>query len=125
MAIDICIITGTLRVPATLNDTDTARAVTDALPIQASASTWGDEIYFGIPVDAGLEDGRATVDLGDLGYWPPGRAFCIFFGRTPASRGDEIRPASEVTVIGRIVGDATVFKQVPSGEAITIERVEG
>ena len=65
------------------------------------------------------------VELGDLGYWPPGRAFCIFFGRTPASRGEEIRPASAVTVIGRVEGDATVFKQVASGTAITIEMEEG
>ena len=121
----ICISAGNLRVSAMLNETDTARAVADALPIQASANTWGDEIYFGIPVDVGLEDGRETVDLGDLGYWPPGRAFCIFFGRTPASRGDEIRPASAVTVIGRVEGDATVFKQVRSGESIAIEMDEG
>lgn len=124
MGQNICISAGTLRVSATLNDTDTARAIAESLPIRASVNTWGDEIYFGIPVDADLEDGRETVELGDLGYWPPGRAFCIFFGRTPASRGDEIRPASAVTVIGRVEGDATVFKQVRSGDDITIERVE-
>ena len=95
------------------------------MPIEASANTWGDEIYFGIPVEAGLEQGREVVELGDLGYWPPGRAFCIFFGPTPASRGDEIRPAGAVTVIGQVEGDATVFKQVRSGTAITIEMVEG
>ena len=88
----IVIASDTLRVNAELNDTDTAQAIIAALPIAASANTWGDEIYFGIPVEADLEDGREVVDMSDLGYWPPGRAFCIFFGRTPASRGDEIQP---------------------------------
>ena len=125
MSHQIAINAGSVQVTATLNDSETAGAVLAALPIQASANTWGDEIYFGIPVDVGLEDGRETVELGDLGYWPPGRAFCIFFGKTPASRGDEIRPASAVTIIGKIEGDATVFKQVRAGEAITIEKVEG
>ena len=121
MAHEIRITGGDLDVEATLNDTETARAIAAALPIEASANTWGDEIYFGIPVDAGLEDGREVVELGDLGYWPPGRAFCIFFGRTPASQGDEIRPASAVTVIGRVSGDPTVFKLVSSGAQMTIE----
>ncbi|MCY4366829.1 MAG: cyclophilin-like fold protein [Chloroflexi bacterium] len=121
MAHEIRIIAGGLAVDANLNDTETAGAIAAALPIKASANTWGDEIYFGIPVDAGLEDGREVVELGALGYWPPGRAFCIFFGRTPASQGDEIRPASAVTVIGRVSGDPTVFKQVKSGAQITIE----
>ena len=107
---------------AELNGTETARAIWDALPINASAGTWGDEIYFGIPVEAGLEDGQEVVEIGDLGYWPPGNAFCIFFGRTPASRGNEVRPASAVTVIGRIKGDPTALKQVRSGSPVTIER---
>ena len=112
---------GALQVAAELNETETAQAVVAALPIQASANTWGDEIYFGIPVDASLEDGREVVEMGDLGYWPPGRAFCIFFGPTPASRGDEIRPASAVTIIGKVAGDPIVFKQVRSGAQIDIE----
>lgn len=124
MATRIRITAGGLEVAATLNETDTSQAIAGALPIEASANTWGDEIYFGIPVEAGLEQGQEIVELGDLGYWPPGRAFCIFFGLTPASRGNEIRPASAVTVIGRVEGDATVFKQVRSGEAITIEMEE-
>ncbi|MDE2843474.1 MAG: cyclophilin-like fold protein [Chloroflexota bacterium] len=124
MAQEIRIIAGGLEVVATLNGSETAKAVAAALPITASANTWGDEIYFGIPVDASLEDGREVVDLGDLGYWPPGRAFCIFFGRTPASRGDEIRPASAVTIIGKVTGDPAVFKQVSSGAQITIELSE-
>ena len=113
---------GPVVASAALNDTATAGLIWDALPIEASANTWGDEIYFGIPVAAGEEDGQEVVDLGDLGYWPPGSAFCIFFGPTPMSRGDEIRPASPVTVVGKVRGDPTVFKQVASGAAVLIER---
>ena len=125
MSQSIRITAGPVQLDAVLNDTQTARAVGDALPITAAANTWGDEIYFGIPVNADLEQGREVVNFGDLGYWPPGRAFCIFFGPTPASRGDEIRPASAVIVIGRVSGDAALFKQVGAGTTVTIEAVEG
>ena len=84
--------------------------------------TWGDEIYFGIPVQAVEDQAKEVVALGDLGYWPPGHAFCIFFGPTPASQGDEIRPASPVNVVGRVVGDATVFKKVRAGTRVTLEK---
>ena len=124
MSTKIQIKAGPVQATATLNNSATAQIIADALPIKASANTWGDEIYFGIPVDAGLEQGQEVVELGDLGYWPPGRAFCIFFGPTPASRGDEIRPASAVTVIGRVCGDATAFKRAPAGAPVTIEIVE-
>ena len=118
----IRITAGPVQLNAQLNDTETARAIWEALPISEPAGTWGDEIYFGIPVEAELEAGQEVVDPGDLGYWPPGHAFCIFFGPTPASRGDEIRPASAVTVIGKVKGDPTAFKQVKSGTPVAIER---
>ena len=121
MSRNIRITAGPVQLDAVLNDTQTAQSVWDALPIAAAANTWGEEIYFGIPVNAALEQGQEVVELGDLGYWPPGRAFCIFFGPTPASRGDEIRPASAVTVIGRVIGDATLFRQVRAGTTVTIE----
>ncbi len=117
----IRIAAGDVEVKAELNDSDTAQKIAAALPIEAAANTWGDEIYFSIPVAAGEENPKAVVELGDLGYWPPGSAFCIFFGRTPASQGDEIRPASAVNVIGRVEGDPTVFKAVRSGEMVRIE----
>ena len=117
----IRITAGEVSVDAELNNTNTARAILDALPISASASTWGDEIYFRIPVDIELESGQEVVDLGDLGYWPPGQAFCLFFGPTPASRGEAIRPASAVTGIGKIQGDTDSLKQVPNGTSVTVE----
>lgn len=108
---------------ATLNDSATADAVWEALPIKGRANTWGDEIYFSIPVKMDQEpDAQEVVELGDLGYWPPGSAFCIFFGRTPVSGPDEIRPASAVNVLGKLDGDPKVFRNVKSGAAVTIER---
>ena len=124
MAHRVRIIAGQVTATATLNDSGTAQAIWDALPIEARGSTWGDEIYFGIPVKRAEEDARAVVEMGDLGYWPPGSAFCIFYGPTPASQGDEIRPASPVNVVGRVDGEATVFKEAPSGARVIIERLE-
>ena len=119
---EIKITAGPVTMSAALNDTATAGMIWDALPIEASGSTWGEEIYFGIPVAAGEELGQEVVELGDLGYWPPGSAFCMFFGPTPMSRGDEIRPASPVTVVGRMSGDPTLLKSVPSGATVLVER---
>jgi len=115
---------GAVEATATLNDTRTAEAIWRALPLVARANTWGDEIYFSIPVKPTNEPGQEVVEPGDLGYWPPGTAFCIFFGPTPASRGDEIRPASPVVVFGRIDGDARLFRAVSDGEQVTIAALE-
>jgi len=118
----IRITAGTVSAEARLNDSRTARVIWDALPIEAKAQTWGDEIYFGIGVNEGEDGAQAVVELGDLAYWPPGQAFCIFFGPTPASRGEEIRPASPVNVVGRLADDPRAFKRVRSGARVTIER---
>ena len=112
---------GGVSAVAVLNDSPTADAIWQALPIHAQASTWGDEIYFSIPVSQPEDNGKAVVDLGDVAYWPPGNAFCIFFGPTPASRGSEIRPASPVNVVGHLAGDPHVFKRVNPGTRITLE----
>jgi hypothetical protein len=118
----IRIIAGDVVAAAELNETRTATAIWEALPIEARAQTWGDEIYFGIGIRAETEASKEVVALGDLAYWPPGSAFCIFFGPTPMSQGNEIRPASPVTVVGRVAGDATVLKKVPAGATVRLER---
>ncbi|MGB9880360.1 MAG: cyclophilin-like fold protein [Anaerolineae bacterium] len=112
---------GDVQVVAELNDTRTADAIWKALPLSAIGNRWGDEIYFSIPVKLQEENAQATVSLGDLGYWPPGQAFCIFFGPTPVSKGQEIRPASPVNVFGRVIGDPTVLKKVRDGETVVVE----
>ncbi len=114
---------GSVAALAELDDTRAADAIWQALPLTGSAHTWGDEIYFSIPVDIDLEKGQEVVNSGDLGYWPPGKAFCIFFGLTPASRGNEIRPASAVEVFGRLANEPGVFSNVKDGEKIVVEKV--
>ena len=118
----ISIKAGKIEATAELNDTKTAQAIWDALPIKSQGNRWGDEINFPIPLNLEPEAAQEVVEAGDLGYWPPGTAFCIFFGPTPMSRGEEIRPASPVNVFGKISGDATVFKQVASGAELIIDR---
>ncbi|MFC1993086.1 cyclophilin-like fold protein [Chloroflexota bacterium] len=113
---------GTVEVTAELNDTKTALAIWEALPIKGRVSLWGDEIYFSIPVSLEPDNGQEVVSMGDVGYWPPGNGFCIFFGPTPMSRGQEIRPASPVNVFGKIIGDTEVLRQVASGTDIVIEK---
>ena len=110
-----------LEVAIELNNTQTAGKIVDALPIESTVNLWGDEIYFDIPVACGPENQAEVVELGDVGYWPPGKALCFFFGTTPASQGDEIRPASAVNIVGRIVGDPTILKNVPSGAKIVVD----
>jgi hypothetical protein len=119
---NITIRIGPLEMQAELNDTQTARQIAEALPIKARANTWGEEIYFSIPVQSDLEASACdVVEVGDLGYWPPGKAFCIFFGQTPMSKPGEIRPASAVNIIGRVKGDASLFKQVMGAREVMLE----
>lgn len=106
---------------AQLNQTRTASKVWDALPIEAAVSTWGDEIYFRIPVVQEEEEAQSTVQIGDVAFWPPGQALCFFFGPTPVSKDGEIRPASPVNVIGRIVSDPTMLKSLSTGQRIVLE----
>jgi len=119
--VKIQITLGLLKLDAELNDTPTARKVADVLPLKTSFSTWGDEIYFTIPVEKELDQSaREEVEMGDLGYWPTGAAFCIFFGPTPMSTEGKIAPASAVNIIGRVLGDATRLKEVMEETEITI-----
>jgi hypothetical protein len=121
---ELKITVGELEARAWLNDTDTASKVFGILPLSSEVNVWGEEIYFAIPLTTGLEDARETVDLGDIAYWPQGNALCIFFGKTPVSEGDEIRPISPVDIIGRIDGDRDLFggllDEFRRGASITI-----
>ena len=110
---------------AQLNGSSTAGKIWDILPIKSKTSTWGDEIYFPIPLKAGLEDGFAqeVVEIGDLGYWPEGNCFCIFFGDTPVSKPGEIRPASSVNVFGRLENDWEQLKSIKNDEPIVVEEL--
>ena len=119
----IRILVSDLKVEAELNESKTAQLIWEALPMEAKASLWGEEIYFAIPVKTRLEKGsREVVLAGELGYWPTGHAFCIFYGPTPASRGDEIRAASAVNVIGKVLSDPKIFLKVKEGAKIILEK---
>ena len=118
----ITITVGDIAMDAVLLDTPTADAIWDALPIARTVNTWGNEFYFDIGVQADQEpDASDVVEVGDLAYWPPGLAFCVFFGRTPASRGNEVRAASPVNVVGRIADPPIdALRRVRTGTAIRI-----
>jgi hypothetical protein len=115
---------GGVEVTAELNTSKTAEAIWKALPLKARANRWGDEIYFSIPVSLIPDNATDNVKVGDLGYWPAGNGFCIFFGPTPISEGKEPRPASPCNIFGKVVGDATVLKKVASGSEIAVEKLE-
>jgi hypothetical protein len=121
----IKIIAGGITAEAVLTTgSPTADAIWNALPLAATVNLWGDEIYFTIPVSLGLDrNAKEIVEMGDLGYWPDGPAFCIFFGLTPISSSGIIKPASAVNVFGRVIGHPEVFKQVPSRASIRVEQV--
>jgi len=104
----------------TADNPKTAEAFWKALPIKGSGNRWGDEIYFSTPVSLSEEKARAEVEVGSIAYWPPGKALCIFFGSTPASRGSEPRAASPVNVFAKVVGDASIFKKFRDGDQVTV-----
>jgi hypothetical protein len=124
MPTDIVITAGDQRLNAFLDDSPTALALADALPIFGQAQLWGEEIYFSVPrVVAELDDTAAVVvNVGDLGYWPTGRAFCIFFGLTPGSVPGEIRPASAVNLVGKVTDDPCCLKLVKEGAPVRLEK---
>ena len=118
----IQITSGKVMVQAELYDTPTAQAIAAALPMTGHVNRWGGEIYFSIPVAVDLEaDAREVLDAGELAFWPPGSAFCIFFGATPASEGDECRAASAVNVFGKVFDQLDPLWNVEHGAPITIE----
>lgn len=119
----IKITVGKVSLYAQLNDTPTAKKVAEIFPFRSSFNTWGDEIYFSIPVEAELDNSaKEEVEMGDIGYWPTGRAFCIFFGPTPISKEGKIIPASAVNIIGKIEGDPTILRSVLDEKEILLEK---
>jgi hypothetical protein len=117
----IAIQTKNLSIEAEVKDTPTAQMILKSLPLEGSSNVWGDEIYFTIPLNLDLEpDAREEVEVGDMAYWPSGPAFCIFFGPTPASTDEKPRAYSPVNVFGKIIGDATLFKNISQGEKIRV-----
>ena len=117
------IVVGGIEAEATLNDTKTAQMVYDALPTTGKANLWGDEIYFDVNLATEEENGKETVALGDIALWLAGPALCIFLGKTPISRGNEIRPASTVNIIGKIKDVSTLYRKVKAGQKITFRRI--
>ncbi len=119
----ITITAGQVSLSAELNDNPTARQIWAALPLEGGANVWGDEIYFEIPVIAGQEpDARAEMAVGELAYWPTGHAFCIFFGPTPVSTGEQPQAYSPVNILGRVLGDATQFRAVVGGTPVRLKK---
>lgn len=123
MPTEIVVIVEDLRLHGFLGDSPTAQALAAALPLTARAHRWGEEIYFTVPVAADLDDtARTVVQVGDLGYWPTGKAFCIFFGLTPTSVPGEIRPASAVNLVGRLTDDPGCLTTVAEGAPVRVEK---
>ena len=119
----ITITSGEVAVTARLVESETAELVWDALPLESTVSTWGEEIYFRTPVSAGESpDSRAVQEVGAVAYWPSGQALCLFFGPTPASTGNEPRAISPVNPVGMIEGDPQVLRSIGQGAAILVER---
>lgn len=118
----IVITAGKVSMRAELNDSGISKKMYEKLPVKARVSTWGDEIYFPVPLKAENENGVSSVQLGDIAYWPPSNCFCIFFGQTPVSTPTEIRPASEVTILGKLIGNPRDWKSVRNGEEVVIDK---
>lgn len=120
----IKIVTESIEAFAELNDMKTASAVARVLSFESIAHRWGEEIYFDIPLELELENGKEVLDVGDIAYWPPGKSMCIFFGPTPSSKGSEVRAYSPVSVFGKVIGDAKIFRTVKEGERIRVKAAD-
>ncbi len=121
----IYIVTENVQMKAELNNSKTADLLWENMPVEGRVSTWGEEIYFEVPFKAGPENTVSVVEEGDLAYWPEGSCFCIFFGQTPASTMGEIKPASPVNLLGRLLGDPRAWLDVMDGEDIVLEKADG
>lgn len=123
MSTPIKITAGSISLTAELDGTALAKTVAAKLPIETTPNKWGDEFYFEIPVQSDLDEtATKKVKVGDIGFWPPGKAMAIFFGPTPMSSGAEPVPASAVCILGRITGDATLLRGALGARTIRIEK---
>ena len=123
MPIEIRIRIQNITLRAELMDTACGKAVGEQLPLEAIPEKWGDEFYFEIPVAMPLDETATTkVHLGDIGYWPPGRAMAIFFGPTPMSTGPDPVPASAVNLVGKVIDDVTILRKVKGASNIRLEK---
>ena len=119
----IIIEAGEVAGKAVLFESEISKEIWGLLPIESTCNTWGDEIYFTIPVSRSLDEtAKEVLEMGDLGYWPTGKALCIFFGPTPMSRGDEIRPASPVNIVGKVISESKMFSKVFTGTKVMVKK---
>lgn len=116
---------GEVRLTIELNTTPAATKIWEVLPLEAEARTWGQEVYFTVPVDYEPEELQELVEKGDVAYWPPGRALCLFFGPTPVSRPGEIRPYSPVAVVGKVRDEVERLASVRPGDRVRLARASG
>jgi hypothetical protein len=115
---------GTLSLEAELFDTPTARAVAAALPLASSVLTWGEEVYFEVPVNVAREkDARAVVTPGEVAYWPEGHCIALGFGRTPISQGDETRLASPCNIFAKALGDVKALAKLRAGTRVEVSAI--
>lgn len=109
-------------IEAILNDSETSKKLIKILPIKSVVNLWGNEIYFEVPIEADLENGKELMEIGNIAFWPPGNSLCIFFGPTPVGDGTQPRAISPVTVVGKVTSEDGIekLKKVKAGDSVEV-----